>query len=211
MRKLAPLNKFAVPVKNFPVLRNIFPVNLRREFHEKTLQRSHFLLGDLGLGVPKSRNSLLNSLIAGNLTGDRCDQHSVASQAVPRSDKSPRELAESPANGGLLQFGIRSPGSQTREMRGQFVESLRPLPRIFPFSGDWRWRQGSMATARRGRSPNDRAPMLRLQSVCGETKRSQFKPLKMGETLVLSPLPGADSIVHTKPLLRARVLHEVCS
>jgi hypothetical protein len=36
-------SKFRVPVRNFPVPRNIFPVNFRREFYEKTLQCSRFL------------------------------------------------------------------------------------------------------------------------------------------------------------------------
>src|ERR1700685_717798 len=35
-------SKFRVPVRNFPVPRNIFPVNFSREFHEKALQRSCF-------------------------------------------------------------------------------------------------------------------------------------------------------------------------
>jgi transposase len=42
--------KFPVPVRDFSVLRNIFPVNFRREFHEKTLQCSHFLIRILVLG-----------------------------------------------------------------------------------------------------------------------------------------------------------------
>jgi hypothetical protein len=46
--------------------------------------------------------------------------------------------------------GVRSPYSQTQEMRGQFAESLRPLSRIFPFSGDSRRRPGSI-TLRGGR------------------------------------------------------------
>src|SRR6267378_4457579 len=36
--------KFPVTGQKLPVLQNIFPVNLRREFHEKSLRRSGFLL-----------------------------------------------------------------------------------------------------------------------------------------------------------------------
>jgi hypothetical protein len=38
--------KFPVPAKKIPVPRNIFPVNLRRELREKSLQHSSFLLGN---------------------------------------------------------------------------------------------------------------------------------------------------------------------
>jgi hypothetical protein len=40
----ACLAKFSVIRRKIPVLRKIFPVNFRREFHEKRLQRSRFLL-----------------------------------------------------------------------------------------------------------------------------------------------------------------------
>jgi len=46
--------EFPVPVRNFPVPRNIFPVTLRREFHENALQRSRFLLRNLDL-EPQNR------------------------------------------------------------------------------------------------------------------------------------------------------------
>jgi hypothetical protein len=39
-----------------------------------------FLASKLALNALNSRNSLLNSLIAGNLHGDGCDQHCAASQ-----------------------------------------------------------------------------------------------------------------------------------
>jgi hypothetical protein len=41
------------------------------------------------------QNSLLNSLLAGNLRGDGCDQHCVASQAERRSETTALILAES--------------------------------------------------------------------------------------------------------------------
>jgi hypothetical protein len=53
--------------------------------------------------------------------------------------------AEMPANGGLLQSGTRSQDSQFNELQGEFAESLRPLPQIFPFSGDSDLRPGSIA------------------------------------------------------------------
>jgi hypothetical protein len=46
--------KFPVPVRNFPVPRNIFPVNFHRKFHGKTLQRSRFLLRNL-VSEPQNR------------------------------------------------------------------------------------------------------------------------------------------------------------
>jgi hypothetical protein len=59
----------------------------------------------------KIRNSLQNSLLAGNSHRDGCDQHCVASQAVRRSEKVPLILAERPANGGLYELatGLREP------------------------------------------------------------------------------------------------------
>ena len=45
-----------------------------------------FLDTKSALRAPKLRNSLLNSLLAGNLPGDGCDQHCVASQAVRISE-----------------------------------------------------------------------------------------------------------------------------
>jgi hypothetical protein len=44
---------------------------------------------------------------------------------------------------------LQTPG--VYRIRGQFAESLRPLPRIFPFLGDWGRRPGSIATAWRRR------------------------------------------------------------
>src|SRR5258707_9495565 len=54
--------KFPVPVKEFPVLQNIFPVNLRREF--AAAQR--FRATKLASEGSESQNSLLISLLAGN-------------------------------------------------------------------------------------------------------------------------------------------------
>ena len=39
-----------IPANDYPVLRNIFPVNLRRELCEKSLRRSGFLLRNRLLG-----------------------------------------------------------------------------------------------------------------------------------------------------------------
>ena len=72
-------------------------------------------------------------------------------QAVPRSENGSRVKGERPAIGGLSRFRHRSPSPQFREMRGQFVESLQPRPRIFPFSGDFGQRPGATATAWRTR------------------------------------------------------------
>jgi hypothetical protein len=92
----------------------------------------------------KSQKSLLNSLIAGKLRGDGCNQHCVASQAVRGSEKMPPLVAERAANSGLLQFGVRSLCSRFPGMRTEFVESLWLTPRIFPFLGDGGRRPGSI-------------------------------------------------------------------
>jgi hypothetical protein len=73
-------------------------------------------------------------------------ESSRPSQAVRRSENLGLTVVERPANGGLLPFDARSLGSQIRKLRGQFAESLRTLPRIFPFPGDGRRRQGSIST-----------------------------------------------------------------
>jgi len=57
-------------------------------------------------------------------------------------------IAERPANSGLSGIGASSPRSQSVILGGQIAESLQPIARIFPFSGDYRRRLGSIATAR---------------------------------------------------------------
>jgi hypothetical protein len=94
----------------------------------------------------KSQNSLLNSLIAGKSHGDGCDMHCAASQAFTASEKLAVRMAERRTIGGLLRFDSPSPDSRVYRIRGQFTESLRPLPRILPFSGDFHWRRGSITT-----------------------------------------------------------------
>jgi hypothetical protein len=74
-------------------------------------------------------------------------ESSRPSQSVRRSAKPHPTVAEMPTNGALLQFGGRSLASQFSELRGYFAKSLRPLPQIFPFSGDGPLRQGSITTA----------------------------------------------------------------
>jgi hypothetical protein len=71
--------------------------------------------------------------IAGNLRGDRCDQHCVASQPVRRLEILPSAMAEMPANGGLLRFRNRSPGSQFGHFGSEIADSLRRTFEIFPF------------------------------------------------------------------------------
>jgi hypothetical protein len=71
-------------------------------------------------------------------------------QAVRRFRNWPLTIAEKPANGGLLQFGRRSPDSQSEGLRGKIVQSLRRFFEIFPFSEDGDWRPGSIYTGWRG-------------------------------------------------------------
>src|SRR5262249_10219999 len=58
-----------------------FPVLLLRELQEKWLRHSRFLHNGTCSGRRISRNSLLNSLLAGNFAGDRRDHYCIASQA----------------------------------------------------------------------------------------------------------------------------------
>ena len=93
------------------------------------------------------QNSLLNSLLAGNLRGDGCDQHCVASQPVRRLEKMSLISAERPANGGLLRIGHRSPGSDFGHSRSEIADSLRRIIEKLPFLGDCGRRPGSICTA----------------------------------------------------------------
>ena len=81
------------------------------------------------------------------MLGDRRDQHCVASQAVGPHDGCVA-VAEKPANGGLLQFGRRSPDAQFADLGNKIVKSLCPFIELFPFSGDGDRRLGSIYTAR---------------------------------------------------------------
>jgi hypothetical protein len=74
-------------------------------------------------------------------------ESSRPSQAFTASEKLAPRIAERPTISGLLRFGGPSPDSRIYRIGGQFAVSLRPLPRIFPFLGDWRRRLGSIATA----------------------------------------------------------------
>jgi hypothetical protein len=62
------------------------------------------------------------------LPGDGCDQHCVASQAVGRPKEWLLIIAEKAANGGLLQFGERSPDSRFCGLSGEIVarEGMEP-------------------------------------------------------------------------------------
>ncbi len=50
-------------------------------------------------------------------------------------------------NGGLLRIGYRSPGSGIGVSGSEIADSLRRIFEIFPFSGDWGRRPGSICTA----------------------------------------------------------------
>jgi hypothetical protein len=63
-------------------------------------------------------------------------ESSQVSQPVPRPEKTEGIVAEMATNGGLLQSGERSLHSQMCGLKVEFAESLRPPPRIFPFSAD---------------------------------------------------------------------------
>ena len=78
------VSKSLILPQKFPVLRNVFPVNSSREFVQNRLQHGGFLTDTSLSKPPKMQNSLQNSLLAGNLRGDGCDQHCVVSQHLER-------------------------------------------------------------------------------------------------------------------------------
>src|SRR5712664_2058438 len=101
----------------------------------------------IGLGSPEIAKFPVKFPVAGNLRGDGCDRHCVASQPVRCSEILPSTMLEMPANGGLLQIGGPSPDSKFRYFQGQIADSLRRISEIFPFLGDGGWRPGSICTA----------------------------------------------------------------
>jgi hypothetical protein len=77
------------------------------------------------------KNSLQNSLFAGNLLGDRCDQHCVASQAVTQRWRLwIRKWEKCPPIAAFCEFVVRSLYSKCEQLG-----SDRPTFEIFPF---WR-------------------------------------------------------------------------
>jgi hypothetical protein len=64
-----------------------FPASLSRELREKCQQQRCFWLSRRSLDGQIPRNSLQNSLFAGNWRGDGCDQHCIASHPVRSRDE----------------------------------------------------------------------------------------------------------------------------
>jgi hypothetical protein len=103
----------------------------------------------LGLGNvserPKPLVSLQNSLLAGILRGDGCDQHCVASQA-DRVLENFLLWMRKPAKRRLFSSPIV--WRPTFELFGSRIpKSLQPDPRKLPFSGDSPWRPWNKPTA----------------------------------------------------------------
>ena len=71
-------------------------------------------------------------------------ESSRPSQAVQRLETLPSVTSETPANGGLLRIGYRSPGSQIGRCGSEIADSLRRIFEIFPFLGDCDRRPGSI-------------------------------------------------------------------
>jgi hypothetical protein len=130
-----------------PCSSKFFPCYFSQEIAREVTAAQRFLDTKSALRAPKLRNSLLNSLLAGNLRGDGCDQHCVASQPVRRSEKLPLILAERPANGGLLHICGQSPDSDFGHSQSKIADSLRRTLGKFPFLGDCGRRPGSICTA----------------------------------------------------------------
>ena len=104
--------KFPVIGLKIPVSRNNFPVSLSRELLDKRLQHSGFVAPKPSPNVPELQNSLLNSLIAGNLLGDGCDQHCVASHAFVRFPWLPKRRQDRPNTGfSRVSFRLCTPVS----------------------------------------------------------------------------------------------------
>ncbi len=74
-------------------------------------------------------------------------ESSQVSQPVRRLETLPSVTSETPANGGLLRIGYRSPGSQIGPCGNEIADSLRRIFEIFPFLGDSDRRPGSIGTA----------------------------------------------------------------
>jgi hypothetical protein len=74
-------------------------------------------------------------------------ESSQVSQPVRRPETLPSTMPQRPANGGLLRIGYRSPGSGIGVSGSEIADSLRRIFEIFPFSGDWGRRPGSICTA----------------------------------------------------------------
>jgi len=60
-----------------------------------------------------------------------------------------------PAKGGFLQFLAPSPVVKLGQSQSEIVDSLQLILEIFPFSGDFDWRLGSIYTACGRRTATD--------------------------------------------------------
>jgi hypothetical protein len=74
-------------------------------------------------------------------------ESSQVSQPVRRQETLLSTMPQRPANGGLLRIGYRSPGPGIGVSGSKIADSLRRIFEIFPFSGDWDRRPGSICTA----------------------------------------------------------------
>jgi hypothetical protein len=147
-------------------------------------------------------------------------ESSRPSQPVTASEKLAVRMAERPTIGGLLRFGRPSPDSRVYRIPGQFTESLRPLPRIFPFSGDFHRRRGSITTGCRQResiSFASQAVKALDRKTHPQTARRgpsqvrhflQFRSGRIGrrQSCAASPEP-ARPLVQSSPLAPRRPLH----
>ena len=73
-------------------------------------------------------------------------ESSQGSQAVPRLEASSLKVQKSPLLAGFCN-SVSVSKRPSRRTGGPFGKSLRQLSRIFPFSGDFHWRHGSISTA----------------------------------------------------------------
>jgi hypothetical protein len=146
--------EFPDTCKKLPVLRNIFPVNLRRDCAKNDCSTAVYC-GKIGLGSPEIAKFPVKFPVSRELAWRR------VRSALPRQPTSHRRLeilpsamAQMPANGGLLRFRNRSPGSQFGHFGSEIADSLRRTFEIFPFLGDEGRRPGSIGTAWRARQCN---------------------------------------------------------
>jgi hypothetical protein len=82
-------------------------------------------------------------------------ESSHSSQAVWQLEIVPSKIREMPANGGFSQFLTPSLVVKLGQSQSEIVDSLRLILEIFPFSGDFDWRLGSIYTARGRRTATD--------------------------------------------------------
>jgi hypothetical protein len=103
--------------------------------------------------VPAEQSSFTaHRSIAGNLAGDRCDQHCVASPAVAQPEIALLKIEEMPVDWALSSTNGVSNLTKNTQFERENGKSLRRILEIFPLFGDARRRLARSALRGVGRS-----------------------------------------------------------